>query len=140
MAKIRHLAIYTEDPDRLAAFYVEVFGLVKTQDSPSQPGTGRAVWLTDGYLDIALIQPHDAKTPKGVNHFGFTLEPGEQASVYAKLKQHGREPYRPPPGRPYIEDAARDVDGNKFDLSTTGLRSEDEQVERDKAQRDLAEV
>jgi hypothetical protein len=41
-------------------------------------------------------------------------------------------------GRPYIEDAARDVDGNKFDLSVTGLRSEEEQRERDKEQ--LAKV
>ena len=76
MAKIRHLAIYTADPDRLAEFYVEVFGFKKTQDSPSVPGTGRAVWVTDGYLDIAIIQPHNPDTPKGVNHFGFTLEPG----------------------------------------------------------------
>jgi catechol 2,3-dioxygenase-like lactoylglutathione lyase family enzyme len=138
MAKIRHLAIYTADPDRLAAFYVDVFGFQKTQDSPSVPGTGRAVWVTDGYLDIAIIQPHNPDTPKGVNHFGFTLEPGEQEGIYARLKARGCEPYRPPPGRPYIEDAARDVDGNKFDLSVTGLRSEEEQRERDKEQ--LAKV
>ncbi|HXQ52112.1 MAG TPA: hypothetical protein VN802_13540 [Stellaceae bacterium] len=82
MAKIRHLAIYTDDPDRLAQFHIDVFGLEKTQKSPSSP----------------------------------------------------------PPGRPYIEDAARDIDGNKFDLSTTGLRSEDEQVERDKSAREPARV
>jgi catechol 2,3-dioxygenase-like lactoylglutathione lyase family enzyme len=140
MAKIRHLAIYTDDPDRLAAFYVEVFGLEKVQDSPYVEGTGRAVWLTDGYLEIAIIQPHNVATPRGVNHFGFTLEPGEKAGIYERLKRQGREPYRPPPGRPYVEDAARDIDGNKFDLSATGLRSEDEQRVRDAAPRDLAKV
>lgn len=49
MAKIRHLAIYTDDPDRLAQFYVDVFGLTRTQDLPAVPGTGRAVWISDGY-------------------------------------------------------------------------------------------
>ncbi len=139
MAKIRHLAIYTDDPDRLADFYVEVFGLTRTQDSPAVPGTGRAVWLSDGYLEIAIIAPHDPKTPRGLNHFGFTLEGDEQAEVYRRLKERGREPFRPPPGRPYIEDASRDIDGNKFDLSTTGLRSTEEQTRRDRA-RDPAKV
>lgn len=138
MAKIRHLAIFTEDPDRMAQFYVEVFGLTKTQESPSVPGTGRAVWLSDGYLEIALIQPADPKAPKGVNHFGFTLDADEKAGVYERLRQHGREPYGPGPGRPYIEDAARDCDGNKFDLSTTGLRSTEEQTALDA--KELAKV
>jgi len=133
MAKIRHLAIHTDDPDRLADFYVQVFGMKRTQDSPAVPGTGRAVWVTDGYIDVAIIQPHDSKTPRGLNHFGFTLEADEQPGVYRRLAEHDRAPYRPPPGRPYIEDAARDVDGNKFDLSTTGLRSTEKQTERDRA-------
>lgn len=133
MAKIRHLAIYTDDPDRLAQFYVDVFGLTRTQDSPAVPGTGRAVWLSDGYIEIAIIQPHDPKTPRGLNHFGFALEAGEQGEVYRRLAARGCEPVRPPPGRPFVEDAARDVDGNKFDLSTTGLRTTAEQERRDRA-------
>jgi catechol 2,3-dioxygenase-like lactoylglutathione lyase family enzyme len=133
MAKIRHLAIYTDDPDRLAQFYVDVFGLERTQDSPAVPGTGRAVWLSDGYMEIAIIQPHDPKTPRGLNHFGFTLEAGEQPEVYQRLAAHGREPTPPPPGRPYIDDASREIDGNKFDLSTTGLRTTAEQEQRDRA-------
>jgi len=122
MAKIRHIAIYTSDPDKLARFYIDVFGMKFTQESPAVPGTGRAVWLTDGYVDVAIIHPESDKAPRGLNHFGFTIEASEKDGIYRKLKSHGREPYGPPPGRPYIEDAARDIDGNKFDLSTTGLR------------------
>jgi catechol 2,3-dioxygenase-like lactoylglutathione lyase family enzyme len=137
MARIRHLAIYTDDPEKLARFYVEVFGLTQTQASPEVPGvTGRALWLSDGYMEVAIIAPHDPKTPRGLNHFGFTLEPDERDGVYRRLAEHDRAPSRPPPGRPYIEDAARDVDGNKFDLSTSGLRSTAEQDRRDAARAD----
>ena len=121
MAKIRHVAIYTDDPVRLADFYCEVFGLEKRQETHTAKG-GHAVWLSDGYLDVALINPEKRDSPRGINHFGFTLEAEERDGVYARLKEHGVEPEPAPRDRPYIEDAVFDPDGNKFDISTTGLR------------------
>ena len=127
MATIRHIAIYTDDPEKLATFYVEVFGLKRKLDNPAvetAPETGSAVWVTDGYMDVALIRPARADAPRGINHFGFTLEASEKAAVYQSLVDHGSTPRKPPPNRPYVEDAAFDCDGNKFDLSS-GLRMED---------------
>ena len=85
MAKIRHMAIYTDDPAKLADFYVDVFGLEKKQETHTAKG-GHAVWLTDGYLEVALINPEIRESPRGINHFGFTLEPGERDGVYAAFE------------------------------------------------------
>ena len=123
MAKIRHMAIYTDDPIKLADFYVEVFGLKKKQETHTAKG-GHAVWLSDGYLEIALINPEKRDSPRGINHFGFTLEPHERTGIYERLKARGIEPAPAPADRPYVEDAVLDPDGNKFDISATGLRSE----------------
>jgi hypothetical protein len=34
----------------------------------------------------------------------------------------GHAPFRPPSDRSYVEDYVKDVDGNKFDLSTSGVK------------------
>lgn len=123
MARIRHVAIYTDDPVRLADFYVDVFGLEKRQETHTEKG-GHAVWLTDGYLELALINPEKRDSPRGIHHFGFTLDPGEREGVYHRMKERGVEPQPARRDRPYIEDAVFDPDGNKFDISGTGLRRE----------------
>jgi len=121
MAKIRHVAIYTDDPVRLADFYCAVFGLERREETHTAKG-GHAVWLSDGYLDVALINPEKRDSPRGINHFGFTIEADEREGVYERLKAQGIAPEPAPRDRPYIEDAVFDPDGNKFDISTTGLR------------------
>lgn len=128
MAKIRHLAIFTDDPEELANFYVDTFGMTITQPLTSSPESGKWVFLTDGYLDLALIWPGDSLEAKegmknGINHFGFTLEEKEQKAVMQKLKARGIEPRKPPADRPYVEDRIKDIHGNPIDLSVTGLRS-----------------
>ena len=68
MARIRHIAIFSDDPEHLAKFYVEVFGMTvkgKTED-------GGSVWMTDGYMDIALLKRTSELAPEGVHHFGIT--------------------------------------------------------------------
>jgi catechol 2,3-dioxygenase-like lactoylglutathione lyase family enzyme len=119
LAKIRHIAIFTDDPERLAEFYVDCFGMTVTQRPPPTPGGGVSVWLTDGYMDVALINPEYANPARGINHFGFTVDAADKPGIYERMKI---APFVPPPGRPHIEDAVRDPDGNKFDVSTTGLR------------------
>jgi len=123
MAKIRHMAIYTDDPAKLAEFYVDVFGLEKKQETRTAKG-GHAVWLTDGYLEVALINPEKRDSPRGIHHFGFTVEADERPGIYTRLKAHGIEPEPAPKDRPYIEDVVYDPMGNKFDISGTGLRPE----------------
>src|SRR5471032_2807110 len=123
MARIRHVAIYTDDPVKLAEFYIEVFGLEKKQETHTAKG-GHAVFLSDGYIDFALINPEIRESPRGIHHFGFTLDPKERDEVVDRLRTRGIEPVAAPGDRPYIEDAVFDPDGNKFDISTTGLRPE----------------
>jgi catechol 2,3-dioxygenase-like lactoylglutathione lyase family enzyme len=122
VARIKHIAVYTDDPVKLAEFYVEVFGLEKRAETHTAKG-GHAVFLSDGYLDFALINPELRESPRGIHHFGFTLETQERDDVVERLKARGIEPAPAPRDRPYIEDAVFDPDGNKFDISTTGLRT-----------------
>ena len=49
MARIRHLAILTEDVERLVKFYTNSFGLKIVK------GVGTATYLTDGHLNLAII-------------------------------------------------------------------------------------
>jgi len=101
-----------------------------------------AVWMTDGYMDIALLPRRHELAPQGVHHFGITIETDEKERVYRRLKERGHTPFKPPPGRPYIEDAVKDVDGNKFDISTSQVKVRGNTVEmKDEAkEKDLAKV
>ena len=114
MPKIRHLAFFSDDPEAMAKFYSEVIGFrIKARGKQS-------VWITDGYMDVALLKrKDDSHVHVGLNHFGITMEEGEKEGIYARLKAVGRSPVKPPLDRSYVEDYAKDVDGNKFDLSTS---------------------
>jgi len=125
MGQIRHLAIFSDDPAKLAEFYVEVHGMTVTGRSDFD------VWVTDGHVDVALIKRRSANDPRGIDHFGFTMTPDEKASVYEKLRRRGLNPFDPRADdpsliRPYVEEAARDPDGNRFDMSTGKRTMEDE--------------
>ena len=117
MAKIRHIAIFSDDPSKLAEFYADVFDM--KINGKSKEG---AVWMTDGYMDIALLPRRHELAPQGVHHFGITIDADEKLGVYERLKERGHMPMKPPPGRPYVEDAVKDADGNKFDISTSAVR------------------
>ena len=49
MARIRHLAILTEDVERMVKFYINSFGLEIVE------GEGTATYLTDGHINLAII-------------------------------------------------------------------------------------
>ncbi len=129
MAKIRHMAIFSDDPERLAQFYCNVFGMTVTQRTVTPRG-GSSTWITDGYLDLAIIHPEAKDAKRGINHFGFSLEADERPGVLQRLEEHGIEPFKPPADRPYVEDAVHDPDGNKFDMSVAGLRERNPNRER----------
>ena len=50
MAKIKHIAIVTMDPPKLANFYTKVFDMKILHQSK-----GGATYLTDGYINVALL-------------------------------------------------------------------------------------
>ena len=96
MAKIKHIALTTQDPDATAKFYMDVFGMkeVRKIDNPNT----RGFFLTDGDLNLAILKfKNDAvagvergKDWTGIHHFGFQVESLE--SIAEKLAAVGAQP------------------------------------------------
>ncbi len=131
MAKIKHLAIKTVDPERMAKFYVDVFEMEIV--ARSEKG---AVYLTDGYLNLALLRAR-ADVPPGLNHFGFEVDDIEV--ITERLANAGMAaPEVRPNNPPYAEQRAMDPDGNMFDLSVHGYQSQEYQADRKTKQKQPA--
>lgn len=125
--KIRHLALYTPDTDKLAAFYTSVFDMeIKLRAGPIGKGP---VFLSDGYMNLAILPATtQGEVAVGLNHFGFLIDDIE--ALTEKLISEGVEkPTMRPAGR-YAEFRAADPLGNAFDLSEHGFQ--EDQVARDK--------
>lgn len=82
MARIKHIAIRTNEPVETAAFYQEVFDL-------KQVGLGRnGIYLSDGHVNLAILRcPPGSEADVGIEHLGFQVE--DVDAVISKLKQHG---------------------------------------------------
>jgi len=139
MARIKHIAIATEDPEATAKFYIEGLGMkqVGKLDTPTDEG----YYLTDGYINLAILKfktEEEANTeggPKwtGMHHFGFNVEamPDAEekilkAGATLKRKGHGVDG-KPRTGN--VEVKFTGPDGITIDLSETGWvgqREEDE--------------
>ncbi len=125
MAKIRHLAIKTKNPERLAGFYENVFGLKRIRSEP-----GGAIYMSDGYLTLALLRNRGEATPSGINHFGFQVD--DLAEIESRLQELEEPLVQRPANRPYAEYRAMDPDGNLFDVSAHGYEETQFQADRDK--------
>src|SRR6266581_4276565 len=96
MSKIKHIAISTQDVERTAKFYIEVFGLkqVARIDSPG----ARGYYLSDGDINLAILNfKNDAvagvergKDYSGIHHIGFQVESLE--AITERLKAAGSSP------------------------------------------------
>jgi catechol-2,3-dioxygenase len=118
MAKIRHLAIRTEDTGKLASFYMDVFDLELLHKDKNEGG---AIYLTDGYFNLAILPNHEQQSPNGLYHFGFEVESGEKIVDKMKKINPMKLPKPRPNGRPYAEIRGSDPDGNYFDISEHGF-------------------
>ena len=87
MARIKHIALSTEDPAKTADFYKEVFGLKELRRSPADSGAD-GVWLTDGYIYFAVLKHGSEEAPNlgegpstvvGIHHIGFYVDDLEEA-------------------------------------------------------------
>jgi catechol 2,3-dioxygenase-like lactoylglutathione lyase family enzyme len=84
MPKIKHIALSTQDVDKTAKFYIDVFGMkqVGRIDSPS----ARGYYLTDGDLNLAILNfktdaaagAERGKGFSGIHHIGFQVESLEE--------------------------------------------------------------
>jgi glyoxylase I family protein len=84
MGKIKHIAIATQDPDKAAQFYIQVFGLREIAKINSPGASG--FHLTDGDINLAILKFKNDQTAglpqgkeyTGLHHIGFEVESLEQ--------------------------------------------------------------
>ena len=58
---------------RMAKFYQEVFDLEIINREPRG-----AIYMSDGYLTVAILKNRGEAAPSGFNHFGFQVEDMEE--------------------------------------------------------------
>ena len=114
MARIRHIAIYTENPDSEADFYCRAFDLKQVKKSPSG-----AIYLSDGYINLALLRVRGSVKP-GLHHFGFEVENLDEAQHRLREIKPDIQFLEPRPEVAFAEYKAADPDGNPFDISEKG--------------------
>jgi catechol 2,3-dioxygenase-like lactoylglutathione lyase family enzyme len=83
MARIKHIALVTDDPAKTAEFYKKHFGLTELYRRPTDTGA-KGVWLSDGYIYFAILKYGDGDAPKlgpgqtselrGIHHIGFQVD------------------------------------------------------------------
>jgi catechol 2,3-dioxygenase-like lactoylglutathione lyase family enzyme len=80
MPKIKHIALATQDVEKTARFYIEVFGM-KEIGKIDDPGT-RGCFLSDGDINLAILDFKNdvaagverGKDYSGFHHIGFQVE------------------------------------------------------------------
>src|SRR2546428_9988385 len=132
MAKIKHIALSTQDVDKTAKFYIDVFGMkeIGKIDSPN----ARGYYLSDGDLNLAILNfKNDAvagvergKGWSGIHHIGFQVESleaiTERLATAGSRRRHDVE--QAPGVRPGTEGNVEvkwtGPDGVILDVSKTG--------------------
>ena len=137
MARIRHIAIQTQDEEATKNFYVENFGLKVVRKLDSERTSG--YFLTDGHINLAILHfkndviagAERGKGWSGIHHIGFEVEDLEE--ITAKLEQSGvakprtdinvalgHAPGGAPAGHGNVEVRYLGPDNVNFDVSQTG--------------------
>jgi lactoylglutathione lyase len=130
MARIKHIAIRTPDPEKTAAFYKEVFGLEEVGKA------GAGVYLSDGYINLAILKSSDRGTGEsprdipgyaGIDHLGFQVDNADETCK--KLEAAGARAmmervdlrHAPASGpRSYYEIKYRGPDSQVIDITESG--------------------
>jgi catechol-2,3-dioxygenase len=116
MAKLRHLAILTHQPEKLAEFYKKVFEMKEMHRTKNG-----SFHLSDGEVNLAILNANDPKEPghrPGLYHFGFHVE--DHADIARRIKEVYPEGAPKSREATYAELRGTDPDGNLFDISTIG--------------------
>ena len=132
MARIKHIAIATEDPEATARFYRDGLGLEEVGKVDSALASG--YYLSDGYINLAILHykndevatTEGAPRHAGIHHLGFKVEDMAQATV--AIESAGAKPHlekavadaRAQGGTVNTEVKFTGPDGVTVDLSETG--------------------
>jgi lactoylglutathione lyase len=113
MAKLRHIAIIVDDPERSAKFFEDAFDMKRA-------GTARrGLYMSDGTVNVALLKREGAE-PLGLYHFGMWVDDLDEAEK--KVVEAGGTYLEGRPTSPnsYYEAKYRDPIGVVFDLTHRG--------------------
>ena len=96
MAQIKHIAIATQDAEKTARFYQEVFGLRQIAQLDGENAKG--FFLSDGNINLAILDfkndqvagAEHGKDYSGIHHIGFEVESLEQ--IAEKMKAADAQP------------------------------------------------
>ena len=120
MAKLRHLAIATDDPDKTAEFYKQAFGLREV--GPIDGELARGYFLTDGTVTFAILKFKSDQLGRGMDyvglhHIGFVVEDLDEAGQ--RLESLGAPCFMPKPENTssFFEVKHRGPDGVVLDIS-----------------------
>jgi len=101
MARIRHIALLTQDPPKLAQFYQASFGMKEVARSAILPARGR---------------------PEGIFHFGFEVANAKEAMQVALETGATKGTDSLPKDGRFAEAFVRDPVGTRVDLSEHGWK------------------
>ncbi|MGH7817421.1 MAG: VOC family protein [Candidatus Binatia bacterium] len=117
-AKLKHMAIVSDQYTLLGKFYEVMFGMKPSANA--RPDA--AVVVKDGYVGLN-INPRRGKAGRqaGLDNFGFEVQDVEL--VYARLRKKypSVKVLKRPSNRPFAGISTHDPAGNVFDLSQEGM-------------------
>ncbi len=130
MARIRHIAICTPDPEGTAEFYRKHFGFKKVEGAETEDFL--AAFVTDGHINVALLH---FKTDKGIEEFhvhqglGFTglqhigIQVDDISETHERLKAGGVRMLTEAPGEVtgegvFFDLKVQDPNGINIDVGT----------------------
>ena len=68
MAKIRHVVYRAADPEAMANFFVNAFGMTIVHRRPDS-----AIDLSDGTINLAVVPVRSPGQRQGIDHIGFMV-------------------------------------------------------------------
>ena len=112
---IRHIALYTPNPQRMRDFYCAVLDMKEVERTDRS-----SIFVSDGYFNLALLYQRKEE-PMGLNHFGFHVKSNEEIERRAE-KAGVRRGAKRPERIPFAEYRVHDPEGNGIDISQKGWR------------------
>ncbi|HLN85938.1 MAG TPA: VOC family protein [Candidatus Limnocylindrales bacterium] len=112
---IRHIALYTPNPQRLRDFYCTLLDMKEVERTDRS-----SIFVSDGYINLALLYQR-TEEPKGLNHFGFHVKSNDEMQSRAE-KAGMRRGAKRPDRIPFAEYRVHDPEGNGIDISEKGWR------------------